>query len=114
MYMAFKELPRNPNRKVETAEPLSSLQMSPQVRAAVADKLFDVLAKLADEKQRFPTWEDVYTNIRDNLKSAKEGTFKEYSDVTFCDAAEALISLKLLTRKQLDGMIAESRREVGE
>jgi len=112
--MDFKELPPNEKSRAEQVEPLSSLQISPQVRAAVTDKLFNVLAKLANENLHYPLWEGVYTNIRNNLISAKESTVGVYAHTTFCDAAEALMSLKLLTRKQLDEMIAEARREIGE
>ena len=102
------------NSKTEQVEPLSSLQMSPQVRVAVTDKLFDVLAKMANEKLHYPLWEDVYTSIRNNLKSARESTLDEYTHATFRTAAQDLMALKLLTRKQLDEMIAETRHEIGE
>ncbi len=109
-----EELRPNEKSAAEQVESLSSLQMSPQVRAAVTDKLFDVLAKLSDKKLHFPLWEDVYTNVHNNLKSAKESPLEAYAHTTFCDAAESLMSLRLLTRKQLDEMIAETRREIGE
>ena len=113
--MDFKELPPNEKSKAEQVEPLSSsLQISPQVRTAVTDKLFNVLGKLANENLHYPLWEDVYTNVHNNLKSARNSELQTYAHTTFCHAAEDLMSLKLLTRKQLDKMIAEARREIGE
>ena len=110
----FKESRPDEKGKTERVEPLSFVKMSPQVRASVTDKLFGVLALLSKEKSHYPLWEDAYTSVHGNLTAVTGSGSEEYSHKTFCDAADALISLRLLTRKQLDGMIAESRREAGE